>query len=750
MKNIEFDKDFVNEIKNYLKRNPTIEELAMFEVMHSEHCSYKSSKGYFKKLYTKNDNVLIGPGMDAGVVKVSDELAVVFKIESHNHPSYIDPYNGSATGVGGIIRDVLAMGADPIGVIDSLHFGIDENGKIPFYSSWLLKECVRGIADYGNSTGIPNLGGEIEFDESFLGNCLVNAGCIGLVKIKNLFDYSKVVPGDVIILVGNSTGRDGIRGVSFASKVIDSSQDMRPAVQIADPFTKKLIIDALREIFEKKLVKACRDLGGGGLTSATTEFCAKFSLGMEIHLDRVFLREELQPWEILISESQERMLLVASKENIDEIKKYLTKYELNFSIIGEIKQKEHGYKAYYRGNKLVDVDPKLLAEVPFIERHKTINKRQAKKLSVSEIPVSKNIEEIIYKLISHYNVCSRQRIFTQYDMSVKGNTLIWPEVGASVIELPGSENRIGVAITCQSNAFLCNLSPYHGTYQVFLECYRGLVSVFGKPLAFSDNLNFGSPENHEVMGDFSLVIDAMADSAKEFDVPCIGGNVSFYNENISLHKPIKPTPVIFMVGVIDSEALKRIQKRHEYANFIQTTSRLDNFDILLLITRKPIMTGSTYYQIYGLKELYEEDMSLNPVVEKMAKEFILSSNEILFVNDISRSGMIVNLLELLWSISSKVGCELYIDQVVQESEINKYELLFGTYYGYILIVRNEDIDKLRINFQKIKSIGKDGNDIGNELCLLHIGKLKANTIKIDGHELDLKKLNQLWLSSIDI
>ncbi|MEM3372779.1 MAG: phosphoribosylformylglycinamidine synthase subunit PurL, partial [Candidatus Anstonellales archaeon] len=498
-----FEGELFHNVKKLIKRDPTIEELAMFEVMHSEHCSYKSSKGYFKRLYTKNAKVLVGPGMDAGVVNVSDEYAAVFKIESHNHPSYIDPYNGSATGVGGIIRDVLAMGANPIGVIDSLHFGVKENGEIPYYSLWLFRESVRGIADYGNSTGIPNLGGEIEFDKSFMGNCLVNAGCIGIIKMDKLFDYSKVVPGDLVILMGNSTGKDGIGGVSFASKVIDSSKDMRPAVQIADPFTKKLIIDALQEIFSKKLVKACRDLGGGGLTSATTEFCAKFNLGMQINIEKVFLREKMLPWEILISESQERMLLITAEEHVKEIEKILQKYEINYSIIGKIMPREYNYKAFYNNNLVVDLDPKLLVEVPFMNRKERFIPREKKpKPSLKMDFNDKNgLEQHLFRLLSHYNVCSREKVFSQYDMSVKGNTALWPHFSAAVIKLP--DENIGLSMSVQSNAFLCNLDPYYGTYHIFMECYRSIVSVFGSPLALSDNLNFGNPEKEDVMGDFS-------------------------------------------------------------------------------------------------------------------------------------------------------------------------------------------------------------------------------------------------------
>ncbi len=707
--------DCFGEIKKALMRELTPEELGMLEVMHSEHCSYKSSKPYLKRLISQDPKVLLGPGYDAGVIDIGKGYCLVFKVESHNHPSYIDPYNGAATGVGGIIRDILAMGAKPLAVVDSLHFGITKDG-ISGNTKWLVKEVVRGIADYGNSTGLPNLGGEIEFDETFETNCLVNVGCIGIVKKEMLFNYDSIKEGDLLLLIGNATGKDGIHGVSFASETIDEQKDMRPAVQIADPFTKKLIIDALEEIYSRRLVKVARDLGGGGLTSATSELAHKLNIGLEIWLEKVHIREALTPYEILLSESQERMLLVIDPNNLKKIETVLNKYTIKYSIIGKVKNREYGLKVFHNEKKVADLDPKLLADVAPVKRKE--KERIVEQIAKPQIKIDiEKIQSEIENLLHNKNICSRKYVYEQYDKTVKGCTIIEPSTVAGVFMI---DDSLAFSVSCQSNANLCQLEPFWGAYYVMLEAYRSLVSTFTEPLAYSDNLNFGSPERETVMWEFKRTVEGLAEFSKDFSIPCVGGNVSFYNENNLTQKPIAPTPMIMMVGKSEKPT------RYENLSYSNRKALCEQKEIILIKTREPLLTASPFYAMHGFREKIRERFRPNLEEELKAKKIILENDSILLANDISKSGMIVSLIELMFEY--RFGAEVQLP--FQKEKLA--EILFGQYYGYIIITEPGIYKELE----------------GKHNCHL-LGHTKASGLSIDKTEIDLEKLRNIYETTLE-
>ena len=738
---MEIDSGFRDHVKSVLGREPTLEELGMFDVMHSEHCSYKSSKKYLKTLPTHNEIVVVGPGQDAGVIDIGEGHCLVFKIESHNHPSYIDPYNGAGTGVGGIIRDILAMGADPVAVMDSIHFGIGSWGKgvkrkhsVSGNSKWLLREVVKGIADYGNSTGIPNIGGEVEFESSFETNCLVNAACLGIMRKEKLFEGSTVNEGDLLVLVGNSTGRDGIQGVSFASKTIDESKDMRPAVQIADPFTKRLIIEALAEIYSKDVVKTVRDFGGGGITSAASEMAHRLEKGLELQLDAIPVREQdMQAYEILLSESQERMLLVVSPDRLKDLEGLLERYTLNYRIIGKVTPKEQGFKAYFNGKLVVDIIPGSLADVSFIDR--PVKERITVHSALPKLELKpEQLEETILSVISSPNVCSKRWVYQQYDTQIKGNSLFKPLFTAGVFRVSDS---LAVSATCQSNAMLTRLDPYHGTGHVFMEAYRSLVSAFSMPLAFSDNLNYGNPEKPVVMWEFSESLRAMALLGKELNVPCTGGNVSFYNENTANDSPISPAPVVMMVGKLND--LERVAAYHQACS-----SKDLQAGIYLLRTREPLMSGSEFMEIVtGKPSIYDEDLELDLEKEFAARDMILGCKGILAANDIARGGMIVSLVELLNALGK--GAEL---KIADDGIGRLARELFGQYHGYLVVADPHQIEGILNN----GLILKDNMAVSPEQAkgiITKLGSITFQGLTINDQSISLSKLTEAYNNSFD-
>ncbi|MFE0641072.1 phosphoribosylformylglycinamidine synthase subunit PurL [Streptomyces sp. NPDC058877] len=542
-------------IREILGRRPTGAELAMYSVMWSEHCSYKSSKVHLKQFGEKtpeNDAMLVGIGENAGVVDVGQGYAVTFKVESHNHPSYIEPYQGAATGVGGIVRDILAMGARPVAVVDPLRFGAADHPD----TKRVLPGVVAGIGGYGNCLGLPNIGGEVVFDSCYQGNPLVNAGCIGVMKHEDIHLAKASGPGNKVILYGARTGGDGIGGVSvLASETFDDTKPTkRPAVQVGDPFQEKLLIECTLEIFREKLVAGIQDLGGAGLSCATSELASAGSGGMRVELDTVPLRDAtLSPEEILMSESQERMCAIVEPQHVDRFMEICEKWDVTATVIGEVTDGDH-LEIFWHGELIVDVPPGTVAhEGPTYHRPYARPEWQdaLQADDAGKLPRPQNGAELkdqVLKLVSSPNQASKSWITDQYDRFVQGNTVLAQPEDAGMVRID-EESNLGVAMATDGNGRYAKLDPYTGAQLALAEAYRNVAASGAKPLAISDCLNFGSPEDPAVMWQFAEATRGLADGCLALGTPVTGGNVSLYNQtgDVAIH----PTPVVAVLGVID-------------------------------------------------------------------------------------------------------------------------------------------------------------------------------------------------------
>ncbi len=533
-------------IRVLLGREPNYTELGIFSVMWSEHCSYKSSKSVLKKFPTKGKDVIQGPGENAGVVAIDDDIAMVFKIESHNHPSYIEPYQGAATGVGGIIRDIFTMGARPIACLDSLRFGSLNNPK----NRYIMSRVVAGIAGYGNCIGIPTIGGEIYFDECYSQNPLVNVLCLGIARRDKIF-YARACGRDnPIIYLGSSTGRDGIHGATMASEEFDEqSEQRRPTVQVGDPFTEKLLLEACLELMKTDAIIGIQDMGAAGLTCSNCEMAARGGSGVEVDINLIPIREEgMSPYEIMLSESQERMLLVAKKDREEELKALFKKWDLHGVTIGRVT--DTGNMRIKHGNSQVaDIPVCALADdAPLYNRTKKrpeyIDEAQA--WEPDNLPEPKDYTGVLEMLISSPALGSRSWIYEQYDHMVRINTILQPGCDAALLRVMGTS--YGIGITLDGNGRYCYLDPRVGGMLAVAEAARNLVCAGITPLAITNCLNFGDPENPEVMWQFDEAVEGIAEACTFFHTPVTGGNVSFYNQ--TLGNPIFPTPVIGMAGII--------------------------------------------------------------------------------------------------------------------------------------------------------------------------------------------------------
>ncbi|MDQ8705949.1 phosphoribosylformylglycinamidine synthase subunit PurL [Streptomyces sp. LHD-70] len=542
-------------IREILGRRPTGAELAMYSVMWSEHCSYKSSKVHLKQFGEKapeSDALLVGIGENAGVVDVGQGYAVTFKVESHNHPSYIEPYQGAATGVGGIVRDILAMGARPVAVMDPLRFGAADHPD----TKRVLPGVVAGIGGYGNCLGLPNIGGEVVFDACYQGNPLVNALCVGVMKHEDIHLAKASGTGNKVILYGARTGGDGIGGVSvLASETFDSTgPSRRPAVQVGDPFQEKLLIECTLEIFREDLVDGIQDLGGAGLSCATSELASAGSGGMRVELDTVPLRDAtLSPEEILMSESQERMCAVVEPGKVDRFLEICEKWDVIATVIGEVTEGER-LEIFWHGEQIVDVPPRTVAhEGPVYERPyarpEWQDALQADDANALARPANADeLREQILKLVASPNQASKAWITDQYDRFVQGNTILAQPEDSGMVRVD-EETNLGVAVSTDGNGRYAKLDPYAGAQLALAESYRNVAASGAKPLAISNCLNFGSPEDPAVMWQFAEATRGLADGCLELGTPVTGGNVSLYNQ--TGETAIHPTPVVAVLGVID-------------------------------------------------------------------------------------------------------------------------------------------------------------------------------------------------------
>src|SRR5690348_12873487 len=533
-------------------RTPTLTELGVFSVMWSEHCSYKSSRVWLRQLPTKAPWVIHGPGENAGVVDIGDGLAAVFKMESHNHPSFIEPYQGAATGVGGILRDVFTMGARPIANLNALRFGSPDNAV----TKRIVDGVVRGIGGYGNCVGVPTVGGEISFHPSYDGNPLVNAMTVGVARADRIFLSAAAGVGNSVVYVGSKTGRDGIHGATMASAEFGAdAEEKRPTVQVGDPFTEKLLIEACLELMATDAIVAIQDMGAAGLTSSSVEMASKGGAGIRLDMNKVPCREEgMTPYEMMLSESQERMLMVLKPGREPEAEKIFNKWELDFAVIGEVTDTGH-MVLEFDGEVVCDIplDP-LADEAPLYDRPAMSldeYKAWAQVKPLDDVPESTDIGADLLKLMGSPNIASRRWIYQQYDQQVGGDTVQRPGGDAAVVRVHGSNKALAITTDCTPR--YCYADPYEGGKQAIAEAYRNLCAVGARPLAVTNCLNFGNPQRPEVMAQFVECLRGMGDACRALDFPIVSGNVSLYNESKATGggSAILPTPAIGGVGLLE-------------------------------------------------------------------------------------------------------------------------------------------------------------------------------------------------------
>ena len=694
-----------------LKRTPNITELGIFSAMWNEHCSYKSSRLHLKKLPTRGKKVIQGPGENAGVIDIEDGDAIVFKIESHNHPSFIEPYQGAATGVGGIMRDVFTMGARPIANLNSIHFGSPQHKK----TKNLLRGVVHGIGGYGNCMGVPTIAGQTSFDSSYNGNILVNAMTLGLVK-KNKIFYSKAAGlNKPVIYVGSKTGRDGIHGASMASASFDEKiEEKKPTVQVGDPFTEKLLLEACLELMAGDSIIAIQDMGAAGLTSSSIEMASKGNLGIEIDLNKVPCREtKMTPYEIMLSESQERMLIVLENGKEEIAKKIFDKWNLDFAVIGKTTNSKN-IELFFNQEQVAKIPVNILVEnSPMYDRKWKKSKLPKKNKIKNEVLNKFKIKDVLKKILSNQNICSKEWIWQQYDHTVMGDTIQKPGGDSGVVRVHGTNKAVAASV--DSSAVYCWAHPLTGGKQVVAESWRNLISVGATPIAITNCLNFGSPEKEENMGEFVECVQGIGEASKYLNFPVVSGNVSFYNQTKEVG--IKPTPSIGGVGLIK-----------DYTKMISMD--LKEVDNLVLIIGK---TEGHIDQSLFARTILDEKNGPPPEVnlfnEKNNGESILNLIDKGYVksaHDISLGGLLVAISKMC--IKGNKGIKIS----KPKSLINEIEYFFAEDQGrYLIEINKEDLkevtkilDKNSVHHEEFGIISKNDMII-NEKTKLTIDELKS-------------------------
>jgi phosphoribosylformylglycinamidine synthase len=624
--------DEFNKIVGILGREPNITELGMFSVMWSEHCSYKSSRVHLKKLPTTGPRVVQGPGENAGAVDIGDGLCVVFKMESHNHPSFIEPYQGAATGVGGILRDVFTMGARPIALLDSLRFGNLDSAK----NRHLMKGVVAGIAGYGNCMGVPTVGGEVRFDDIYSLNPLVNAFCLGIAHKDRIFRGTAAGVGNPVIYFGSKTGRDGIHGATMASDAFDDeSEQKRPTVQVGDPFQEKLLLEACLELMANDLLVGIQDMGAAGLTSSSCEMASRAGNGIELDLTHVPRREPgMTPYELMLSESQERMLMVAKAGREEECINICRKWDLDVAVIGKVTG-DGMLRVVDQGRIVAEIPAKALADDgPRYERPYSPPAYQdmLTNLNYDSIPDVKDANAALLSLLSSPTIASKRWVYEQYDHMVRTNTIVRPGSDAAVVRIKGTDKAVAMTVDC--NGRYCLLHPYEGARLAVAEAARNLVCSGAEPIGLTDCLNFGNPERPDIMWQFVLAIEGLKDACEHFKIPIVSGNVSFYNETNGLS--IYPTPMLGMVGLIEDADQAMTQWFRE-----------DGDAIILLGKTRDDLGGSEYLKVAQHREQgsppflsLETEKALHDFVLKVIREGLVQS-----AHDCSDGGLAVALAE---------------------------------------------------------------------------------------------------------
>jgi len=657
-------------ILEILGRAPSYVELGIFSVMWSEHASYKNSIRLLKTLPREGKQMLAKAGEEnAGVVDIGDGLAICFKIESHNHPSALEPYHGAATGVGGILRDIFTMGARPIAVLNSLRFGNPGDPQVKH----LIREVVHGIADYGNCFGVPTVGGEVYFEDSYEGNPLVNAMAVGVVKHDRIARSTARGVGNLVVYVGAKTGRDGIHGATFASvDLSDESAAMRTAVQVGDPFYEKLLLEATLEVIEARLVVAIQDMGAAGLTCSSAEMAGKGGVGIELEIDKVPLRESgITAYEIMLSESQERMLLIVEPYNLDAIRKVFQKWDLDAVVIGRVTS-DQMLRVKMNNQVVAEIPAEYLilgGKAPVYTRESQVPKHftYARAFDSSTLPEPEDYNQVLLKLLSHPNIASKREIYTQYDYMVQIGTRVEPGSDASVVAIKGTAK--GIALSTDCNSRYCHLDPYEGAKAAVAEAARNVACSGARPVAVTNCLNFGNPYKPEVYWSFSEVIRGMGDACRALVTPVTGGNVSFYNENPT--GAIWPTPVIGMLGILD--------------DLCQATTQFfkQEGDIIALLGLPCGEVGGSQYlaSIHSIVSGkvptvdLERERLLIGLILKLIQNGLLSS-----AHDISDGGLLVAVAEACFNPQGHLGAELNFPLSYPPSQ--EY---FGEATGRILI-----------------------------------------------------------------
>lgn len=656
-------------VEKILGRTPNYTETGLFSVMWSEHCSYKNSKPILKKFPVTGEKVLQGPGEGAGIVDIGDDLAVVFKIESHNHPSAIAPYQGAATGVGGIIRDVFSMGARPIALLNSLRFGELQNPRVKY----LFKEVVAGIAGYGNCIGIPTVGGEIQFDSSYEGNPLVNAMCIGLIAHKDIKKGQAHGIGNTVMYVGAKTGRDGIHGATFASEELSqASEEKRPAVQVGDPFMEKLLLEACLELVQSDALVGIQDMGAAGLTSSSAEMASKAGSGIEMNLDHVPQREtNMTAYEMMLSESQERMLLVVKKGRENEIVELFSKYGLEAVSIGRVTD-DHQLTLFHQGEKVAQVPVDALAEDAPVY-HKPSKEpqffRDFQAMNV-KVPVVTDYKETLLNLLAQPTIASKEWVYNQYDYMVRTNTVVAPGSDAAVVRIRGTKKALAMTTDCNSRYLY--LDPENGGKIAVAEAARNIVCSGGEPLAITDCLNFGNPEKPEIFWQLEQAADGMSEACRTLKTPVIGGNVSLYNETNG--EAVYPTPVVGMVGLIEDTA------------HITTQTFKDAGDLIYIIGEAKEEFGGSELQKMVEGKIFGSAPAIDLEIEQKRQSQLLQairSGLVASAHDISEGGLSIALAESLFG-QNQLGAKVSIKGIETAA-------LFGeTQSRFLLSIKEEN------------------------------------------------------------
>jgi len=702
-------------IKKNIKRQLTKTELHILAAEWSEHCSYKSSKKHLRMLPSSGPNVIVEKGYDSGVLDVGNGYVVTVHIESHNHPSAVEPFGGAATGVGGVIRDILSAGTRPIALFDGLRFGEIQNDV---HARWLFKNAVAGIADYGNCLGIPTIGGEVEFDKCYTNYALVDVASVGFGKKSKLIK-NHANKGDIVLLIGGSTGRDGVGGSQFASDALEGED--RSAVQIPDPFIEKLIIEAILEARDSKCINAMKDLGGGGLSCAISETAESLGIGIELDVQNVHLRElDLSPDEIMISESQERMLVITSPKKLSTTKKICEKYKIQCSAIGKVKKDKMMHVK--KGKKTIALLPAdFVARGPLIDRPKSKPKYLSKISKFPKKKISKTFSEILLDLLSAPNIASKHWVFRQYDHEVGIRTVVKPGFDSSVLRL---DNGKSLSVKIDGNPKHCYLNPRDGAIGCFEEACRNVICTGAKPIGMVDHLQFGNPEDPEIFWTFMESLEGITEYAKSMKIPCVGGKVSFYNETND--GPIKPTPLIGVLGLIEKSPLL-------------PTPPSKNDVIVLVGDTKDELGGSEYYEYIHkfvggnapIVDFKESKKNMNSVLSLISKKLIKSAH------DCSKGGLAVAISEMC--MLGKIGSEIDLKQV---SNLSIEKNLFSESHSrYLLVIDGKNLNSVKKILQKNKCLfSKIGKFSGDQITI----KLGSKTVL----KLRVDKAEKYYLNSL--